>query len=158
MNRYAIIQLSDLQFGEKHVFSSPSNISNMLAYDIKEMGDKYSFVPMYLLLSGDISEKSHKNEFDDAIKQIELLISNIGIDTDSVLVVPGNHDVNRKLAEVSESVGDPSIKFSNYYNFEKYFIKHKEVGDHSSYTRVTDYRLGIEFLLLGKSCYALRIC
>jgi hypothetical protein len=78
MERFGLIQLSDLQFGSKHVFGSPSNIARKLAIDINEQSAEHSFTCMYLLLSGDITETAHADEFNDAYAQIEEITTSIG--------------------------------------------------------------------------------
>lgn len=88
MVRYGIIQLSDLQFGEKHRFGFPSKIYESIARDVQYMSEKYSFSPIYLLLTGDITETAHANEFIDAGNAIEKLANQISIDKDSILSVP----------------------------------------------------------------------
>ena len=70
MQRIGLIHLSDLQFGAKHRFGFPSNISDKLAHDIQRLAESESFFPLYLVLSGDISETSSKIEFEDAVKSI----------------------------------------------------------------------------------------
>lgn len=151
MIRYGIIQLSDLQFGNKHRFGSPSNIFETLAIDINFMAEKYQFMPIYLLLTGDISETAHADEFSDAENVISILARKISIDKYSILSVPGNHDINWKLAEISSEIGDKNIKYNNYNKYARNVCnKHSLVND-DYYNRYFDHRLGIEFLFLN-SC------
>jgi len=151
MIRYGIIQLSDLQFGVKHRFGNPSNIYESLAIDINYMAETYKFTPIYLILTGDISETAHADEFADASNSIQILARKISIDKESILSIPGNHDINWKLAEISKDIGDENIKYNNYNKFafdtcNKYSVVNKDV-----YDRFFDHRLGIEFLFLN-SC------
>jgi hypothetical protein len=151
MIRYGIIQLSDLQFGSKHRFGSPSNIFEALAIDINFMSEKYQFMPIYLLLTGDISETAHADEFSDAENSINILARKISVDKFSILSVPGNHDINWKLAEISSEIGDKNIKYNNYNKFAfNTCNKHSIVNDDVP-NRYFDHRLGIEFLILN-SC------
>lgn len=151
MIRYGLIQLSDLQFGGKHRFGNPSNIYESLSNDIKYMAEKHKFTPIYLILTGDISETAHADEFLDASNTIINLARKISIDKQSILSVPGNHDINWKLAEIALDIGDKNIKYNNYNKFaldncNKYSIVKSEI-----YNRYFDHRLGIEFLFLN-SC------
>ena len=123
MIRYGIIQLSDLQFGAKHRFGNPSNIYKTIANDIIYMSEKYQFIPIYLLLTGDITENAHADEYQDAENAITNLSRKISIDKESILCVPGNHDINWKLAEISSIVGDPNLKYSNYNKFAKKYLQ-----------------------------------
>ena len=117
MIRYGIIQLSDLQFGPKHRFGSPSKIHVSIAYDVAGLAEKHQFLPIYILLTGDITETAHANEFTEAGEVIQKIADRISIDQDSILCVPGNHDINWKLAEVASTVGDSNLKYNNYNKF-----------------------------------------
>lgn len=151
MIRYGIIQLSDLQFGDNHRFGRPSNISEKIANDINYLAEKYKFIPIYLLLTGDITETAHKSEFEEASSEIKKLTQKIYIDKDSVLAVPGNHDINWKLAEVASEVGDVNLKYNNYNKFANESCNKYSIIDSDFYNRFLDHRLGIEFLFLN-SC------
>lgn len=151
MIRYGIIQLSDLQFGANHRFGNPSNIYEKLAIDINYMAEKYQFIPIYLLLTGDITETAHANEFEQASLIINILSQKIFIDKESILSVPGNHDINWKLAEVASLVGDKNLKYNNYNKFAIDSCNKYSTIDTEYYNRFLDHRLGIEFLFLN-SC------
>lgn len=151
MIRYGIIQLSDLQFGENHRFGNPSNIFEKLANDVNYLAEKYQFMPIYLLITGDITETAHANEFEDASLVIKKLAQNICIDKDSILSIPGNHDINWKLAEVASVVGDENLKYNNYNKFALESCNRFSLIDNEYYNRFFDHRLGIEFLFLN-SC------
>jgi predicted phosphodiesterase len=151
MIRYGIIQLSDLQFGANHRFGNPSNIYEKLANDINYMAEKYQFMPIYLLLTGDITETAHANEFEQASLVIKKLSQKIFIDKDSILSVPGNHDINWKLAEVASLVGDTNLKYNNFNKFAIESCNKYSAVDTEYYNRFLDHRLGIEFLFLN-SC------
>jgi len=116
-NRIAIIQLSDLQFGHKHTFGNPSNIADKLILDVQEMAHKHDFMPSYLVLSGDITETGHADEFKDAENVINIILKDLSIDKVNLLCVPGNHDVSRDLSKVSDVAGDTQLKFLPYNNF-----------------------------------------
>lgn len=151
MIRYGIIQLSDLQFGEKHRFGKPSNIFEKIANDVNYMAEKYQFMPIYLMLTGDITETAHTSEFEEASFAIKKLSQKISIDKDSILSVPGNHDINWKLAEVAPSVGDANLKYNNYNKFAFDSCNKYSIIESNYYNRFLDHRLGIEFLFLN-SC------
>jgi 3',5'-cyclic AMP phosphodiesterase CpdA len=119
MIRYGLIQLSDLQFGNQHRFEFPSKIVNPLCEDIMSMSEKHKFIPIYLLLTGDIAETAHANEFKDASDSINRIALKIGIDKDSILAIPGNHDINWKLSEIASQVGDSNLKYNLYNKFSE---------------------------------------
>lgn len=151
MIRYGLIQLSDLQFGNKHRFDFPSKIVNPLSEDILSMSERHKFIPIYLLLTGDIAETAHANEFEDASSAINRLSLKIGIDKDSILAIPGNHDINWKLSEIASQVGDPNLKYNLYNKFTENTCNKVSIVEPDEYTRFIDHRLGIMILLLN-SC------
>lgn len=150
MDRIAIIQLSDLQFGEKHSFSTPSTISKYLIHDIKTLSEKYKFEPYFLVLSGDISESSSEDEFDDAFLQISTLLDELSIDNDHLICIPGNHDINRELAKIPTSNID--LKYYNYNNFISSLKLDSQKIINRNYYPVLEYnRYGINFILINSS-------
>lgn len=151
MTRYGLIQLSDLQFGEKHRFEFPSKIVNQLSDDILTMAEKHKFIPIYLLLTGDIAETAHSNEYEDASGVIERLSLKIGIDKDSILAIPGNHDINWTLSKIANDVGDPNLKYNLYNKFAERSCNELSIVSTDEYKRYIDHRLGIEILLIN-SC------
>jgi len=168
-NRFGIIQLSDLQFGEKHRFGYPSEIAEKLLGDIKKMSGegKYDFTPLYIVLSGDITEKAHSEEFNDAANVIEKILDGLNIDRTNILSIPGNHDVNWNLSMYSQEAGDDQLKFlpynkfvskvtNNSYTFEKDIYPRIIKDTHSSIVdeqlKIDDQLdLELEFLLVN-SC------
>lgn len=51
-----------------------------------------------ICLTGDIANTGQADEYEDATRFIARLRGKIGLDIDRVFVVPGNHDVNRKVS------------------------------------------------------------
>ena len=117
--RIAIVQLSDLQFGDKHTFGKPSSIADKLILDVQEMAEKHHFKPSYMVLSGDITETGHADEFKDAENVINKILKDLSIDKVNLLCVPGNHDVSWDLSKVSDVAGDKQLKLLPYNNFVK---------------------------------------
>lgn len=147
MNRIGIVQLSDLQFGKNHRFGTPSTIARKLALDINALAEKHSFVPLYLVVAGDIAESGHADEFNDAARQLQQLANDIRIDTDAVLFVPGNHDVSWPLAAAGFAAGDPSIKLTTYQSFVLKINRRSALrSDH--FPCIVDKRTGLSMILV----------
>ena len=151
MDRIGIIQLSDLQFGAKHVFGYPSTMARKLSYDVQRMAEKFRFTPVYLVVSGDITETAARDEFDDAHLQMEALRQELYIDDSAVLYVPGNHDICWKLSDVGEEISDSGLKYRNFYLFEHKYKKAESFEFADYYPCHTDHRFGMVFVLLN-SC------
>jgi len=150
MSRYALVHVSDTQFGPRHAFSSPSGIARGIAADVQSLSQKLSFTPLYLLNTGDITETGMPHEFDDAYAQMDLLRSALSIESESVLHVPGNHDMCWPLAKVGREIGSPELKYQNFRNYiDKWKSSPSVVLD--GVTVIDDHRYGMRFLLLN-SC------
>lgn len=151
MSRFGLIQLSDLQYGAKHRFETPSKIHESLANDILFLSEKYQFIPIYIIITGDITETGHADEFFDASNSIDNLCRSISIDKSSVLAVPGNHDINWPLSKVANEVGDLTLKYNNYNKFVIKTCNKSSLISTNGFAKHIDNRYGLEFLFMN-SC------
>lgn len=103
-----VLHLSDVQFGMNHRFAGaeavgPDELYNtLLARVIEDLTslrdeDNTRLRPDLLLLTGDLAERGRKSEFDDALQFVGGLTEFLGLGRNQVVLVPGNHDVNRHL-------------------------------------------------------------
>lgn len=53
----------------------------------------------YLVISGDIASFSNKEEYEVAVEMIDKLIKQFKLDSNRVIIVPGNHDLNWELSK-----------------------------------------------------------
>ncbi|MHC4154293.1 MAG: metallophosphoesterase family protein [Planctomycetota bacterium] len=150
-NRVGIIQLSDLQFGENHRFGYPSKIGETLLSDIKEMSREYDFTPVYIVLSGDITEKADSEEFNDAVNVIEEIVNGLHVDRRNILCVPGNHDVNWKESRTGNEIGDNQLKFHPYNEFVANITQTDQRIGGVTYPLIKADEWNIEFVLVN-SC------
>jgi 3',5'-cyclic AMP phosphodiesterase CpdA len=51
------------------------------------------------LITGDLAEWGKKSEFDDALHFVEKVTSLLDLERSHVVIIPGNHDINRKACE-----------------------------------------------------------
>ncbi|CAG35598.1 metallophosphoesterase [Desulfotalea psychrophila] len=136
-NSLTILHLSDLQFGKNHRFFQ-SNISEenfnfstlqaRLQTDLKIVKSKYDLEPDLIVITGDLVEYGQQSEFDQAKVFFNELASFLNVHISNVLIVPGNHDINRKACEAyfAECEADekkPTLPykpkwrhFKNFYN------------------------------------------
>lgn len=103
-----ILHLSDIQFGLNHRFGRlglpppDDKFDTLLARlgkDLQMLETTKNLKPDLLVLSGDLTEWGKKTEFDDLLQFIEGLIKLLNLNRDRVIIIPGNHDVNRKACE-----------------------------------------------------------
>jgi WD40 repeat protein/GTPase SAR1 family protein/predicted phosphodiesterase len=92
--RIHILHLSDLHFGDDKL----AGVCRMqLETDLKqELGIKRLD---YLVISGDIANRSTEQEYETAFAMVDGLVKRFGLDASRVVVVPGNHDLNWDLSE-----------------------------------------------------------
>ena len=84
-------------------------------------------INVYLIVTGDITNEGEKKEFDYAYLYLSRIIESLKIDKSNILLIPGDHDLNRRsitnlLAENEESSLE-SINEAKYYNFKEFYIK-----------------------------------
>ena len=91
-----ILHLSDLHF-EDEKFANVCR--TQLETDLRqELGiDRLA----YLVISGDFTHRATEAEFRAAFGVVNRLVERFGLDSSRVVIVPGNHDMNRDLSEVA---------------------------------------------------------
>jgi len=103
-----ILHLSDLQFGRNHRFGRlglppPDDqfdtLFARLKDDLGHLGTTHNLIPQLVIVTGDIAEWGKTKEFDDALQLLENLQKLLGLQRHRIVVIPGNHDINRKSCE-----------------------------------------------------------
>ena len=104
-----LLHLSDMQFGRNHRFgrlglpgadAEFDTLLQRLTDDLAGLRDsEHQLQPDLLVVSGDLAEWARKSEFDDVSHFIEKLTDFLGLSRRRVVIVPGNHDINRKKCE-----------------------------------------------------------
>jgi len=130
-----ILHLSDLQFGRHNRFHDlPVPLADSIYSDLVSIQmDKHIH---FLVVTGDIAEIASQTEFKEAKAFLLDLIKRLGIPTERLLVVPGNHDVNWDLCrahflDCSARDRIPSAPFEPKYEFYREFLRElhgKDVG------------------------------
>jgi WD40 repeat protein/3',5'-cyclic AMP phosphodiesterase CpdA len=99
-----LLHISDTQFGRNHRFGrlglpepdAPfDTLFARLCDDLRLLKDKQGLVPDALIASGDLAEWGKKKEFDDVLALLTGLTEVLGLRRERVVIVPGNHDINR---------------------------------------------------------------
>jgi hypothetical protein len=107
-----ILHVSDLQFGKHHRFADDAGgfdtLLRRLCDDLDVLKDSHGLAPQLVALTGDLAEWGMKAELDQVLRFCEGLEKHLGLARERVLVIPGNHDVNRKkcLAYFAACEGD----------------------------------------------------
>ena len=124
------LHLSDLQFGKHHRFPQTGSfydtLLSRLLDDLEVLSRRHGMAPNAVVISGDIAETGAPKEFAQARAFLDGLLQQTGIRRERVVLVPGNHDVNRMLCQaarlralaLSESFERPAFpKFEPYQRF-----------------------------------------
>lgn len=86
---------------------------------------EYCGSKVYLLITGDITNAGEIKEFEYAKVFINRIIDLLGIDLENILLIPGDHDLNRRAIEnqleQNEKSTSVEINISKYKNFAKFY-------------------------------------
>ena len=102
-----ILHLSDPQFNFNHRFGNLGSVGHddnfdtlfeRLSADLHLL-EKEGVRPQIIVVSGDLAEWAKKSEFQDALEFLIKLTERCAVSRDHVIIIPGNHDINRNLSE-----------------------------------------------------------
>ena len=101
--RVRILHLSDFHFSEEKMWDADP-VLNSIPDTVKEAFSEQGLAPDVVAITGDIANKGKKSEYEKATKWINdrLLPSIPGFQKENLLLIPGNHDVDRD--EVRRSI------------------------------------------------------
>ena len=81
---------------------------------------------IYLLITGDITNAGEVKEFSYALKFLSRIITELNIDKNNILLIPGDHDLNRRsienLLEKNETSSLEEINTAKFNNFSKFYF------------------------------------
>src|SRR5258706_6693313 len=99
-----ILHISDIQFGRNHRFGRLAlpppddqfdSLFARLRDDLDGLKESHGLTPDLIILSGDIAEWGKTSEFNDAYDLLDALAKHLNLARRRIVVVPGNHDINR---------------------------------------------------------------
>ncbi|MDG4830309.1 pentapeptide repeat-containing protein [Solwaraspora sp. WMMD1047] len=108
LDRLTVLHVSDPQFGKEHLFGGNGGTSADQAYDtlharlhedLTGLAEEHWLRPDLLVVTGDLAEWGLRSEFEQVTAFLGALAEAVELDRSRVVVVPGNHDVNRKACE-----------------------------------------------------------
>lgn len=78
---------------------------------------------VYLLVTGDITDWGEQLEFEHALIYLSRIVKELGIHSENILVVPGDHDINRRdLETLMAKNPEASLKEKNIAKFTNYSV------------------------------------
>ena len=94
MSTFQILHLSDLHITSKESFDRSVVLDPLI--DRVKADLKNGFKPEIVVVSGDVSYSGFEPEYGLAKEFFDALLSSLELEPDGLIIVPGNHDVNRK--------------------------------------------------------------
>ena len=100
-----ILHVSDMQFGKFHRFAEGRDgfpnphdtLTGRLIADLKHLAEHNDVRPDLIICTGDLAEWGMAKEFSDAFAFLAKLCDHYSLPRSRCVVIPGNHDINRKL-------------------------------------------------------------
>jgi orotate phosphoribosyltransferase len=112
---------------------------------------------IYLIITGDITDRGEEKEFKFALKFLNLISEKLKINKNNILLIPGDHDLNRRSLETLLAKNEAStleekniVKFENFKTFYSEFLN-KEFNPNKIIFDVLEVENKILFLGLNSS-------
>ena len=94
---------------------------------ILKVKEDFSEYKIYLLVTGDITDCGAILEFDYSKLYLENIISSLNIEKENILLIPGDHDINRRdienLQQSEESFSNEKLNQIKFKNFSAFYKK-----------------------------------
>ncbi|SEQ94564.1 metallophosphoesterase [Thalassovita taeanensis] len=97
-----ILHLSDIHFKNGEAGSpmdQDHHVRTVLLRDLRQQCETIGATPDVVLVSGDIAYAGDADEYDFAQKWLEQVCETAGCDTSTIMVIPGNHDVQQTITK-----------------------------------------------------------
>lgn len=157
-----IIHISDIHFGEKHIFNPPKTpggetanesgyptLFDSIKKDLAANNIENNDGSLYFCLTGDFVEKPTETNFSAAFNFINDLKKAFNLNSDKILIVPGNHDVDYEQNENNKRFNEYIEFYNNIYD-----TTHKRSG--ISGIRIITKSNNIIFACLNSSLFVRR--
>lgn len=129
-----ILHLSDLHFGPR---GSYEPTLEKLCLDVRDLRAEFGVRPTVVVVTGDIAHQSLRGTYGPARHFLLALASKIGVPSERLVLVPGNHDVDRTAAREEcrnlaargaaaqdLETGALLARFKRYHQFHNSFYQH----------------------------------
>lgn len=148
-----LLHISDTQFGKYHRFGSFVTVNTFdslltrLTDDLRMLKEDLNLCPQAVVLTGDIAEQSDEKEFDDALKFVEELASQLEIPRNHFAIIPGNHDIHRNDCKAyfnsctSNSCEAEEPFWPKWINFQRFFNAFYKDHEYLTFTQSEPWTL-----------------
>jgi len=104
-NAVTLLHISDMQFGKFHRYAEGKDgfhnphdtLTARLIDDLKHLAEHNNVRPDLIICTGDLAEWGMAKEFTDAFAFLAKLCDHYSLPRSRCVVIPGKHDINRKL-------------------------------------------------------------
>lgn len=104
-----------------------ANAEHYIDKFISKVKKKFENANIYLLITGDITESGAILEYDYAEAYLNKIIADLKIKKNNILLVPGDHDINRRdiqsLISSKEKYSTEELNLSKFKNFIDFYKK-----------------------------------
>ena len=103
-----VLHVSDMQFGAHHRFGKDGmteadrrhdTLAARLLDDLDWLRREHRLAPDLVVVAGDLAEWAMPAEYEAVYEFLTALRDGLGLPTERIVIVPGNHDVNRKKCQ-----------------------------------------------------------
>lgn len=108
------LHISDFHFSDKGPYHQEDIVLRSLLTSVKRFREE-GHIPDLIFATGDIANTGNAKEYDVATKFFDDLLDAAGLERDRLFIVPGNHDVNRRMDR------GLARTFNTQYEVDEYF-------------------------------------
>ncbi len=128
-----ILHISDIHFKNEKYFLNRDHIERNIFSTIQRHIIESSIYPDCLVITGDIAWSGKRSEYKLAMNFLQNLINLISINDIRVFIVPGNHDVNREIAQKD------ALRFSSKKYWNEFLEREHKAETVRIYDRMEEY-------------------
>ena len=139
MANSAILFISDIHYtddGSRSQFCKDDKKSYYQKWEnyLMSLEQKNNIKIKYLIVTGDVVDTAKKSEYKEVANILQQLCTTLKIEKKNVLMLPGNHDINRSKLEnycdeegidVNKAATLFEVKLQNFIQFIRTFFKQK---------------------------------
>lgn len=106
MNAITWLQISELQFSTARIYDTKVVLDELLR-DVSEFMQDDGLQPDFIAVTGDIAFSGKAVEYELARQFFDKLLQTTGLDKERLVLIPGNHDVDREQISLgARNIGD----------------------------------------------------
>ena len=113
------LHVSDFHLSDKGPYDQEVILRSLVS-SVKRFREE-GHVPDLIFATGDIASTGNVKEYDVATKFFDDLLDAAGLDRDRLIIIPGNHDVDRKKGKWSHRYLDNAEEADEYFHPESTF-------------------------------------